>query len=109
MTVHGDKAIQGLIAFKPVPEDQAYFADLIESNPANIGRNGRYDGIGGYLLATVAKQSFNAGYEGYVYFDAKTRLIDYYASEFGAKYAGDQRMYIDTIAAQALIDKYLKE
>ena len=59
------------------------------------------------MFAEACRQSKEAGYDGYVFFDAKNNLISHYQSKLGAMQIGSsQRMIIDETSAQKLIDKY---
>jgi hypothetical protein len=60
------------------------------------------------FLPTVAKDSLDAGFEGFVVFDSKTVLIDHYVEKYGARVLFGNRLYFDTKASKALINKYLK-
>lgn len=51
-------------------------------------------------------QSYKAGYNGYVGFIAKTRLISHYEKTLGAKVVYGQRMEINEEAAKKLIERY---
>jgi hypothetical protein len=82
--------------------------DLLESAPFNRGKNKLYEGIAGSLVAYACKISFQQGYNGYVSFTSKTKLIDHYSKTLGAIQHGGQLMIINTIAANILIDKYFK-
>lgn len=53
--------------------------------------------------------SFDSGYDGFVAFESKTDLIEYYRDRIGAKVLGGQRMYIDTGAAAQLVKQYMEE
>lgn len=109
----GDSRIQGLIALK---KEQGYIdVDIVEAAPQNNSQNTvyfsgekEYNGVGGHLFAEACRQSFEAGYDGYVGFTAKTNLVEYYSKELGAKplFAGSQRMEIATDAARMLVDRY---
>ncbi|MCX8473203.1 MAG: hypothetical protein ORN85_06095 [Sediminibacterium sp.] len=68
--------IQGLISFT-IKIDHIYL-DLIESAPFNLGRNKIYVGVAGNLVAFACKVSFQRGFEGFVSFMAKTKLIQHY-------------------------------
>lgn len=84
------------------------FVDLVENHPLNIGHKKRFAGVAGNLVAFAAKLSIDLGHEGYVNFIAKTELIEHYQKTLKAKLIGrGPRMYLDTQAAQRLIDKYL--
>ena len=82
--------------------------NLVESAPFNIGKNKLYEGVAGNLVAYACKVSFQKGFEGFVAFDAKTKLIQHYEKTLGAYTLCGQRMIIPTKAAQILIDKYFK-
>lgn len=108
LRIKGDRKIQGLIAFKDVPNDHAIYVDLVESAPTNIGSDGKYKGVGGHLFAIACRESVRRGYGGFVYFDSKTNLIDHYKKELGAMQISGQRMYISNQAAEKLIRRYFK-
>ena len=82
--------------------------NLVESAPFNIGKNKLYEGVAGNLVAYACKVSFQKGFEGFVAFDAKTKLIQHYEKTLGAYRFGGQRMIIPTHAAKILVDKYFK-
>jgi hypothetical protein len=98
--------IQGLLSFTIQPDH--IYMDLLESAPFNRGRNKLYEGVAGNLVAYACKISFQQGYNGYVSFTSKTKLIDHYSKTLGAVQHGGQLMIINTIAANILIDKYFK-
>lgn len=60
------------------------------------------------MFAEAVKQSYAAGYQGVVFFQAKTNLIDYYARELGAELSNprDRLMMIGEEAASKLYGKY---
>ena len=45
------------------------------------------------------------GFDGYIAFEAKTNLFNYY-TRYGAKRIGGLKMYVDTKAAKKLVDIY---
>lgn len=100
------KVIQGIISI--TIEDNYIEMNLLESAPFNIGKEKVYKGVPGNLVAFVCKSSFQKGFEGYVGFTAKTKLIDHYKKSLGATHFAGQRMFIETIAAKALVFKYFK-
>ena len=107
LTISGNlKVIQGLVSITE-REDHVYM-HLIESAPFNLGRNKVYIGVPGNLVAFACKISFHRGFEGYVSFTAKTRLIEHYEKTLGAINVGGHLMIINTEAALKLIDKYFK-
>lgn len=100
------KIIQGLLSL--TIEDDHIYMDLLESAPFNRGRNKLYEGVPGNLVAFACKVSFQNGFDGYVSFTAKTRLIDHYINTLSAYHFGGHLMIINTVAANKLIDKYFK-
>jgi hypothetical protein len=82
--------------------------NLLESAPFNIGKNKLYDGVAGNLVAFACKLSFQRGFEGFVAFTAKTKLIGHYEKTLGAYHFGGQRMIIPTLASKNLVEKYFK-
>ena len=85
--------------------------DIVESAPFNSSYNKKvkdkeYNEIGICLFTEVCKRSFDLGYDGYVEFMAKTKLIEYYKKVFGASLIGSQQMIIETRASKKLVDKY---
>lgn len=109
----GDYRTQGLIALKPEQLNRAMHIDIVEAAPFNNPHNKifvekQYNGVGGHLFAEAVKQSYEAGFEGAVYFTAKTDLIEYYRKELGAILVNSKTrtMFIDEEAAKKLYDRY---
>jgi len=98
--------IQGLLSLSLEP-DHVYM-HLLENAPFNIGQNKLYDGVAGNLVAHACKVSFQQGFDGFVGFTAKTKLIQHYQKTLGAYTLGGHRMIVPTEAAKVLIDKYFK-
>ena len=98
--------IQGLLSFSLEP-DHVYM-HLLENAPFNIGQNKLYEGVAGNLVAHACKVSFQQGFDGFVGFTAKTKLIDHYQKTLGAYTLSGNKMIIPTQSAQILIDKYFK-
>ena len=102
----------GLIGFTNEEHNKAIYVDLIEASPVDNPKNKifkgkkEYFGIGGRLLVEAIKESYKKGYDGFIYFDAKTELIEYYKKEFGARLIGSQRMAIFEKEAEILYEKY---
>ena len=99
--------IQGLISFSI--EHDHVFMHLLESAPFNIGKTKVYNGVPGNLVAYACKVSFMNGFDGYVGFTSKTRLIAHYEKTLRATHVGGQRMIIFPENAQFLIHKYFKK
>jgi len=110
LTAANDDRIQGLVAIKDVPDDSAVYVQIAESAPHNRGKNKEYAGVGGHLFAIAVLRSYELGYDGFVFMDAKNlRLVSHYANTLGAFLIGTPhpyRMAIDEIAAKKLIKLY---
>ncbi|MDR3106619.1 MAG: hypothetical protein LBU05_00225 [Bifidobacteriaceae bacterium] len=94
--------IVGLIEFERLPHDLFDFLHLIE-----VASEYRGTEVAGQLLAYVARDSFEQGFEGFVVFEPKTLLYQYYIEKYGAKPLPGRRLYFDCQASQALIGRYL--
>ncbi|MDO5522993.1 MAG: hypothetical protein Q4G48_02990 [Bacteroidia bacterium] len=103
---HNIDVIQGLISFS-IENDHIYI-NLLENAPFNIGNNKVYEGVAGNLVAFACKTSFQRGFDGFVAFTAKSKLIPHYEKNLGACRIGGQRMIIATSAARTLVEKYFK-
>lgn len=110
LTLCNDDTIQGLVALTDYPRDSALYINIAESAPHNIGKDKKYEGVGGHLFAMAAKESFDKGYGGFLFLDAKnTELVNYYHNKFGAVLLGmphPYRMFIDEEKAQELLKIY---
>jgi len=104
--VNNPNIIQGLISFT-INDDHIYM-NLLENAPYNIGQNKLYEGVAGNLVAFACKISVQNGFEGYVSFTAKTRLIEHYQKTLKAINFGGQLMILNSVAAKILIEKYFK-
>lgn len=111
----GDSRIQGMVSMKADPSAKAVKIDVVESaphnnphNPNNVSNAKEYLGVGGHLFAEAARQSKKIGYDGFVFFQAKTNLIEHYQNELGAILINPREriMAIDETAAKALIERY---
>lgn len=99
--------IQGLISIS-YQYDHIYM-HLIESAKFNKGKQKIYAGVPGNLVAFACKCSFEKGYGGYVGFDAKTLLIKHYKETLFATHFKGTKMFIQTNAANKLINKYFNK
>jgi hypothetical protein len=82
--------------------------NLLESAPFNVGKAKIYEGVAGNLVAYACKISFQKGFDGYVAFTAKSKLIEHYEKALGVYHFKNQRMIIETNAARILVEKYFK-
>ena len=104
--VNNPDIIQGLISFT-IKSDHIYM-DLIESAPFNLGRNKIYEGVAGNLVAFACKVAFQRGFDGFLSFTAKTKLIEHYEKTLGAYHFGNHLMILETKASSILVQKYFK-
>jgi hypothetical protein len=104
--VHNPDIVQGLLSIRK--EADHIFINLLENAPFNIGKNKLYEGVSGNLVAYACKLSFQYGFEGFVAFTAKTKLIKHYEKSLGAYHFSGNRMIIPTDSAQILVEKYFK-
>jgi hypothetical protein len=74
--VNNPTIIQGLVSLTE-KQDHVYL-HLIESAPFNKGKNKMYAGVPGNLVAFACKLSFHRGFDGFVSFLAKSKLINHY-------------------------------
>lgn len=82
---------------------------LIESSKFNRGAKKVYLGVPGNLVAFACKMSFEKGYEGFVSFESKTKLITHYQATLGANILFGNIMAINTRAATKLVERYFLE
>lgn len=99
--------IQGLVSLSL--KENSVFMNLHESAPFNRGKNKIYVGVPGNLVAFVCKLSFQRGYDGYVSFISKSKLVQHYIDILGAINLGGNIMLINTDSAIKLINKYFKD
>lgn len=78
----------------------------IETAPFNLGKKKLYEGIPGNLFAFTCKTSWDNGYQGFVSFTSKTKLIEHYEKTLGAAHVGGHKMVIFPREAHNLIRKY---
>jgi len=104
--VNNPDIIQGLISFT-IKSDHIYM-DLIESAPFNLGRNKIYEGVAGNLVAFACKVLFQRGFDGFLSFTAKTKLIEHYEKTLGAYHFGNHLMILETKSSSILVEKYFK-
>lgn len=96
--------VQGLISISNYKDH--YYIHLIESAPFNLGKNKLYEGVPGNLFAFACKVSWDSGYQGFISFTSKTRLIEHYEKTLGANHVGGHKMVIFPKDALKLIRKY---
>jgi hypothetical protein len=96
--------VQGLISISDFKDH--FYLHLIESAPFNLGKGKIYEGVPGNLFAYTCKVSWDNGYNGFVSFTSKTKLIEHYEASLGATHIGGHKMIIFPQEALKLIKKY---
>jgi len=96
--------VQGLVSISD--NNDHYYLHLIENAPFNLGKNKLYEGVPGNLFAFTCKISWDKGYQGFVAFTSKTKLIEHYEKTLGATNIGGHKMIIFPQEALKLIKKY---
>jgi len=106
LLVHNDNVVQGLLSLQTA-EDYIEM-HLIETAPHNYGSAKMYAGAPGNLVAFACRKSFEMGFEGFVAFRAKTRLIQHYINSLGAEVIFRDRMCIWGKSAIKIVNSYYK-
>ena len=107
LQIKDDDAVQGLVAYRDEPNNNAMYGYWIAAAPHNIGSEKQYTGVGGHLFAVIAEASVKAGYDGFMYgMAANEKLLQHYIDTLGATPIGGLRFMIDEEAAHKLLDKY---
>ena len=104
--VNNSDIIQGLLSL--TVEKDHVLMNLLESAPFNIGKKKLYEGVAANLVAYSCKISYQQGFDGYVAFTSKTKLIKHYEETLGAVPIGGQRMVISANTAKLLVERYFK-
>ena len=107
LTINNNPNIIQSILSITIETDHVYM-NLLESAAFNKGKNKLYEGVAGNLVAYACKKSFQNGFDGYLSFTAKTKLIDHYTKTLNAFHFGGHLMIINTLAASKLVDQYFK-
>lgn len=105
LTIEGNSHIlQGLASLSDYTDH--FYLHLIESAPFNLGSAKLYEGVSGNLFAFACQLSIDRGYEGFISFTSKTKLISHYEKTLGAVHIGNHKMIIFPDAALKLVIKY---
>ncbi len=109
LVLQNDTTIQGLISIEPIPDQLYVEMHLIENAPHNHAGRKQFAGVAANMVAFACKTSFDLGFDGFVAFTAKTRLINHYVETLGAQVIySSNRMGIFTSAARNLVNSYYK-
>jgi hypothetical protein len=98
LVLEGGTEIRGLISLEPKTEQLYIEMHLIESAPHNQGGRKQFAGVAANMVAFACKMSFDSGFDGFVAFTAKTKLVNHYIETLGAQLIyGYNRMGIDQV------------
>ncbi len=95
--------IQGLVSLKP--DIGILDCGNMEKNKINKSPLLIHSGLGKCMIALCCKISIDMGFDGYITFESKNRLMPYY-SRYGAKRTSGLRMFIDNVGAKKLVENY---
>lgn len=107
--IDSPEIIEGVLMFTLINDEMLYMNN-VEVAPHNYGNGGKYENVAGCLISFACMKSFELGrrnYLGFLSFESKTELIEFYQEKYGATWAMGQKMFIDPIAGRRLIGKYL--
>ena len=102
LIVNGD--ISGLVEFERRADHLYNYMWLIEAADNYKGTT-----VAGKLMAYVGRDSLQQGFDGFVMFEPKSALYEYYITKYGAKPLTGRNLMFDTEATKELIRKYLGE
>jgi len=96
--------VQGMVAF--FPADGFLYCRNMEVNDFNKKPILLNDGVGKSMVALCCKISFDFGFDGFIQFEAKNKLFNYYKRLGAVQIGNSLRFYIDEAAAKKLIGNY---
>jgi hypothetical protein len=102
---HDEKILFGLMSMRA--DTDYIFLENIERLGAKAQKKSIYNGVVQTLTAFACNESFSFGFKGYVVFESKSKLTEYYERILGSQFITSQRMYIDTLQAIKLIEAWL--
>ena len=105
--IENEDVIHGLVSLES--REDYLRVSLVENAQFNRGKEKMYLGVGGNLFAFACKVSKELGYDGFIGFEAKTKLIKHYQDTLGAEIALGHRMFISNINANRLINQYFNK
>ncbi len=106
LTIADNHRIEGLMAY----QYETGFIEVVNIERRQYKVEKVYDSIAKVLFHYAAKISFESpGNKGYISFNAKGSLIEYYKTEIGAKLIYKTRMAIDTVASKNLLSLYREQ
>ncbi|PWK19412.1 hypothetical protein LV89_03928 [Arcicella aurantiaca] len=107
VTLENPSIIHGLISIED--KGDLIYMHLIENAKFNKGKEKTYYGVAGNLVAFACKTSFEKGYDGFISFTSKSKLIEHYKKSLGAKIFMGNVMIIDTPESFRLFKRYFPD
>lgn len=107
VTVENPSIIHGLISIED--KGDLIYMHLLENAKFNKGKEKAYLGVAGNLVAYACKLSFEKGYDGFISFTSKSKLIEHYKKTLGAKIFMGNVMIIDTSESFRLFKRYFPD
>ncbi len=102
--------LEGILMLSLLYNEMIYMNN-IEIAPHNYGKAGIYKNVAACLMAYACYQSFQHGkgnYRGFLSFDSKTELLDFYQNKYGATRVSGQKMFINSEVGIELIKTHLQ-
>jgi hypothetical protein len=107
ITIENPSIIHGLISIED--KGDLIYMHLLENAKFNKGKEKAYLGVAGNLVAYACKVSFEKGYDGFISFTSKSKLIEHYKKSLGAKIFMANVMIIDTPESFRLFKRYFPD
>ena len=110
LRIKGQDEIQGLVAFKDLPDHKTVYLHWAVANPKSNKQKTsapEYQGIGGHLFAIAVEESMKKGYGGFVEGRASCyKLLEHYKKTLDAVPLDGFRFFVDDEAARKLLKEY---
>ena len=109
LTLTGEKDILGLVSFQYIDEEKRIHIRLLTASEENVGKNKKYDGIIGNLLAYVARQAVLKYAEwACISLRPKTQLAEHYIKKYKMNMTGIT-LSLEVPEILELIERYSHE
>lgn len=107
LQIEGDDDILGVMGLIDYPEEKRIEIKLLASSVENIGKQKRYEGIAGCLIAFACRlAAAKYGQEACVSLLPKTKLIKHYLQKYHMQHGGRQ-LYLDGNPLNKLLKEFL--
>lgn len=107
LTLQGDSEILGLLALTDFPREFRMQIHLLSVSRKNLGKNKKYEGIAGCLIAFAGRVAISKYFEqACISLLPKTELRSHYKSKYGMLDGGPQ-LFLEGARLHAIIKMYL--